>query len=187
MDLAGEIALENLKLTWQAIGYDIDIISVDGSDYGTQDREMFSPALFERYHEPYYKRVCDWIHTNTPWKVSKHCCGSIPRLIEPMIRGGIDILNPVQTSAVGMDAQTLADTFGDRITFWGGGVDTQRVLSFGTPDEVRRDVENRLRIFGPGGGFVWATIHNIQYTVPPENVVAALDTVRECGRYPLTG
>lgn len=185
MDLAGEIALENLKLYREAIGDDIDIISVDGSDYGSQDREMFAPALFERYHEPYYKRVCDWIHSNTSWKISKHCCGSIPRLIEPMIRGGIDILNPVQTSAVGMDAQHLKDSFGDRITFWGGGVDTQHVLSFGTPDEVRHDVEQRLRTFGPGGGFVWTPIHNIQYNVPPENVVAALTTVRDCGQYPI--
>ncbi|MBZ0302747.1 MAG: methyltransferase [Anaerolineae bacterium] len=185
MDLAAERALENLKLYQEAIGTDIDIISVDGSDYGSQDREMFSPALFERYHEPYYKTICDWIHTQTPWKISKHCCGSIPRLIESMIRAGIDILNPVQTSAVGMDARTLKDTFGDRITFWGGGVDTQNVFSFGTPDDVRRDVEERLRIFGPGGGFVWAAIHNIQYTVPPENIVAALDAIRDYGQYPL--
>lgn len=185
MALAAERALDNLKLYWEAIGTDIDIMSVDGSDYGSQDRELFAPAVFEEYHEPYYKQICDWIHTCTPWKISKHCCGSIPRLIEPMIRAGIDILNPVQTSAAGMDAQHLKAAFGDRITFWGGGVDTQHVLNFGTPDEVRQDVQQRLRIFGPGGGFVWATIHNIQYTVPPENIVAALDAVREYGRYPI--
>jgi uroporphyrinogen-III decarboxylase len=185
MDLAGEIALENLALYWEAIGGDIDIISVDGSDYGSQDREMFSPALFEKYYEPYYRQVCHWIHSHTPWKVSKHCCGSIPRLIEPMIRAGIDILNPVQTSAAGMDMESLKDRFGERITFWGGGVDTQNVLSFGTPEQVRRDVRRRLQVFGPGGGFVWAAIHNIQYHVPPENVVAALETVHEFGRYPL--
>lgn len=185
MDLAAEIAIDNLKLYWQAVGTDIDIISLDGYDYGSQDREMFSPALFEQFHEPCYKKQCDWVHQNTPWKISKHCCGSIPHLIEPMIRAGIDILNPVQTAAKGMDTRWLKDTFGNRITFWGGGVDTQRVLPFHTPDEVREDVMQRLQIFGPGGGFVWATIHNIQYDVPPQNIVAALETVRECGRYPI--
>lgn len=185
MDLAAEIAIDNLKLYWQAIGTDIDIVSLDGYDYGSQDREMFSPALFERFHEPCYKKQCDWIHQNTPWKITKHCCGSIPHLIEPMIRAGIDILNPVQTAAKGMDPRWLKNTFGDRITFWGGGVDTQRVLSFQTPQEVRKDVIRRLRIFAPGGGFVWATIHNIQYDVPPQNIVTALETVHECGHYPI--
>jgi uroporphyrinogen decarboxylase len=102
-----------------------------------------------------------------------------------MIRAGIDILNPVQTAAKGMDPRWLKNTFGDRITFWGGGVDTQRVLSFQTPQEVREDVIRRLRIFAPGGGFVWAPIHNIQYDVPPQNIVTALETVRECGHYPI--
>ncbi len=101
-----------------------------------------------------------------------------------MIRAGIDILNPVQTSAANMDPKWLKDTFGDRVTFWGGGVDTQRVLPFGTPEEVRADVTERMRIFAPGGGFIWNSIHNIQYDVPTENVVAALETARELGRYP---
>jgi uroporphyrinogen decarboxylase len=106
-------------------------------------------------------------------------------MIEPMIRAGIDILNPVQTSAGGMDAQWLQDTFGGRIVFWGGGVDTQRVLSFGSPEDVREDVAERVRVFGPGGGFVWAAIHNIQYNVPPENIVAAIETVHATGQYPI--
>ncbi|MCZ7543524.1 MAG: methyltransferase [Anaerolineae bacterium] len=184
-DLAAEVALDNLALYWEAIGEDIDILFMDGFDYGTQNAEMFSPALFEALYEPCYKKQCDWIHQHTPWKVAKHCCGSIPKLIEPMIRAGIDILNPVQTSAKGMDPQWLKDTFGDRLTFWGGGADTQRVLPFGTPEDVRRHVADRVRIFGPGGGFIWSAVHNIQYHVPPENIVAALDTVREAGRYPI--
>ncbi len=185
MDLGAEIALDNLKLYWEALGDTIDIIHLDGYDYGAQNGEMFSPALFERFHVPCYQAQCDWIHRHTPWKVAKHCCGSISRLIEPMIRAGIDILNPVQTSARGMDPRWLKETFGDRITFWGGGVDTQRVLAFGTPEEVRADVTERMRVFGPGGGFIWAAIHNVQYHVPPENVVAALDAAREGGRYPI--
>ena len=182
-ELAAEIAVDNLKLYWEAIGEDIDIIMIDGFDYGTQNAEMFSPAMFEELYVPCYKKQCDWIHQHTPWKIAKHCCGSIPNLIEPMIRSGIDILNPVQTSAKGMDPQWLKDTFGDRITFWGGGADTQRVLPFGSPEEVREHVAERVRIFGPGGGFVWATVHNIQYHVPPENVVAAIEAVHEFGQY----
>jgi uroporphyrinogen-III decarboxylase len=187
MDLGTEIAIDNLKLYWEAIGEDIDIIHIDGYDYGTQNREMFSPALFERFHEPCYKVQCDWIHHNTPWKIAKHCCGSVPNLIEPMIRAGIDILNPVQTSAMGMDPQWLKDSFGERIVFWGAGADTQRIFPFGTPEDVRQDVAKRISSFGPGGGFVWAAIHNIQYDVPAENIVAAIEAVHEFGRYPLEG
>lgn len=185
MDLGAEIAIDNLKLYWQTLGDNIDIIFIDGSDYGTQQREMFSPATFERFYEPCYQTQCSWIHQHTPWKIGKHCCGSIPNLIEPMIRAGIDILNPVQTSAAGMDPQWLKDTFGERITFWGGGVDTQQVLPFGTPAEVYEHVAERIRIFAPGGGFIWAPIHNIQHTVPPENIVAALQAVHDHGRYPI--
>jgi uroporphyrinogen-III decarboxylase len=185
MELGAEIAIENLMLYWEAIGDDIDIVHLDGQDFGTQNREMFSPALFETLYEPCYRAQCDWIHQNTPWKTAKHCCGSIPNLIEPMIRAGIDILNPVQTSAAGMDARWLKDTFGDRITFWGGGVDTQRILPFATPEEVYDHVVERLRIFAPGGGFVWSAVHNIQYPVPPENIAAAVEAVHDFGRYPI--
>ena len=136
MELGAEIAIDNLKLYREALGDTIDIIHIDGYDYGTQSREMFSPAHFETFYEPCYRTQCDWIHQNTSWQVAKHCCGSIPNLIEPMIRAGIDILNPVQTSAAGMDPRWLKDTFGDQITFWGGGVDTQRILPFATPAEV---------------------------------------------------
>lgn len=182
-DLATEIALDNLKLYWQAFGDSIDIIHLDGYDFGTQNREMFSPKTFQQFFEPCYKAQCDWIHQNTPWKTAKHCCGSIPKLIDAMIRAGIDILNPVQTSAAGMDPQRLKDTFGNQIAFWGGGVDTQHVLPFGTPEEVYNHVAERTKIMMPGGGFIWNSIHNIQYTIPPENILAAIDAVRDHGRY----
>jgi hypothetical protein len=185
MDLGAEIAVDNLTLYWEAMGEDVDIIHLDGQDFGAQNREMFSPALFERFYEPCYRAQCDWIHRNTPWKVAKHCCGSVPNMIEPMIRAGIDILNPVQTSSAGMDARWLKESFGDRITFWGGGVDTQRVLPFAKPEEVYEHVVERLRIFAPGGGFLWSAVHNIQYTVPPENIVAAIQAVHDFGRYPI--
>jgi hypothetical protein len=184
--LATEIALDNLKLYWEAIGDTIDVIHVDGDDFGTQNREMFSPRLFQELYVPCYQAQCGWIHGHTPWKTAKHCCGSIPTLIDPMIEAGIDVLNPVQTSAAGMDPRWLKDRFGDRITFWGGGVDTQRVLPFGTPQEVYEHVTERLKIFGPGGGFIWAAVHNIQYNVPPGNIVAAVQAVQDHGWYPLT-
>lgn len=184
MSLANEVALDNLKLYWEALGDTIDIFHIDGIDYGSQDREMFSPRTFKQHYVPSYEIQCGWIHQHTTWKIAKHCCGSITKLIEPMIEVGIDILNPVQTSAAGMDPQWLKATFGDRLTFWGGGVDTQRVLPFGTPDEVYAHVAERVRIFAPGGGFIWTTVHNIQYNVPPENIAAALQAVRDHGAYP---
>jgi uroporphyrinogen-III decarboxylase len=182
-DLATEIAIDNLKLYWEALSDTIDIIHLDGYDFGAQNRELFSPLIFERFFEPCYKAQCNWIHENTPWKTAKHCCGSIPQLIEPMIRAGIDILNPVQTSAAGMDPRWLKETFGDRIVFWGGGVDTQKILPFSTPEEVYQHVAERTKIMMPGGGFIWNSIHNIQYNVPPENIVAAIQAVQDCGRY----
>lgn len=186
MALADEVALENLALYWEALGDTIDIFHIDGYDYGSQDREMFSPRIFKKYYVPSYTTQIEWIHTHTPWKVAKHCCGSITKLIEPMIDSGIEVLNPVQTSAGGMDPQWLKDTFGDRVTFWGGGVDTQRVLPFGTPEEVYAHVAELVRIFAPGGGFIWTSVHNIQYNVPPENIMAALQAVRDHGTYPIT-
>lgn len=185
MDLAAEVAIDNLERYRQALGENIDIISIDGQDFGSQRSELFSPKLFEDFYEPCYKVQCDWIHRQTNWKVFKHCCGSIPNLIEPMIQAGIDIFNPVQTSAAGMDPRWLKATFGDRITFWGGGVDTQRVLPFGTPQEVYDDVVERIRVFAPGGGFIWSAVHNIQYAVPPQNIVAAIHAVHDVGRYPI--
>jgi uroporphyrinogen-III decarboxylase len=183
-DLATEIAINNLKMYWAAIGADIDIIHLDGLDFGTQNREMFSPKIFEKFFEPCYKVQCDWIHQNTPWKTAKHCCGSIPKLMEPMIRAGIDIINPVQINATGMNPGWLKGKFGKRITFWGGGVDTQRVLPFGTPEQVYSHVTETLKTFMPGGGFIWAAVHNIQYTVPPENIAAAVQAVHDHGHYP---
>lgn len=183
--LATEIAIENLKMYQQALGDNIDVIFIDGFDYGTQNREMFSPRIFEKLYVPCYTPQCTWIHENTSWKIAKHCDGSITRLIGPMIDAGIDILNPIQTSAAGMDPTWLKDTFGEQLVFWGGGVDTQRVLPFESPEKICQHVAEHMRIFAPGGGFVWATVHNIQYDVPPENVVTAFDAAYEFGHYPM--
>ena len=110
-----------------------------------------------------------------------HSCGSVMVLLPDFIKAGFDILNPVQTSAADMDPRQLKARFGDCLTFWGGGVDTQRTLPFGTPEEVRAEVRERLRILGPGGGFVFNTIHNVQARVPAENLLALYEAVRKYG------
>ena len=121
----------------------------------------------------------DWIHAHTTWKTFKHSCGAVLKLIPSMIESGFDILNPVQCSAAGMDPKTLKDTFGDRVVFWGGGVDTQKTLPFGTAAEVRQQVLRRCEIFAANGGFVFNSIHNAQAGTPQENIIAMFDAVRE--------
>jgi uroporphyrinogen-III decarboxylase len=140
---------------------------------------MQSQETFVEMYKPYYKKVNDWIHQNTSWKIFYHTCGAVEPLIADFIDMGMDILNPVQCSAAGMDPAHLKKTYGDRIVFWGGGVDTQRTLPAGTPGEVRSQVRERLETFSPGGGFVFAAIHNIVAKVPPENIIAMIDAIRE--------
>ena len=142
---------------------------------------MLSPRMFRDLFVPYFKRVFDWIHTNTEWKVFFHCCGSIFNLLPLFIECGVDILNPVQCSAARMGPESLKREFGDKLTFWGGGIDTQDVLPFGTPDAVRAQVQQRVEIFGEGGGFVFNPVHNIQHGVPAANIVACFDAAHEAG------
>jgi len=152
-------------------------------DLGTQHSQWISAELFRQVFAPRYKRVFDWIHRNTSLRVFFHCCGSIPGLIEPLIECGVDILNPVQTSADGMDPQWLKSTFGDRLTFWGGGVDTQHGLLFSSLEDLTADVRRRVKIFGPGGGYVFNPIHNLQPGSDPARIVACYDAAREAGVY----
>lgn len=121
----------------------------------------------------------NWKLFKTPWKTFKHSCGAVEPLIEGFIDSGFDILNPVQCSAAGMDPRTLVDKYGDRIVFWGGGVDTQKTLPFGTPEQVRLEVLERCEIFSRRGGFVFNAIHNILPNTPVDNIVAMIDAVRE--------
>ena len=128
---------------------------------------------------PRYKKINDWIHENTTWKTFKHSCGAVEGFMNAFIESGFDIINPVQCSAAGMEPQKLKDKYGDRITFWGAGIDTQKVLPYGTPEEVRAQVLKRLEIFSKNGGFVFNAIHNIQAKTPIENVTAMLEAVKE--------
>ncbi len=178
-DFQCEVALKNLEVYANTVGDLIDVIVICGTDFGTQSSQFCSPATFADLYAPYYKRMNDWIHAHTKWKTFKHSCGAIRPFMIPFIECGFDILNPVQCSAKDMEAPRLKADFGDRVTFWGGGVDTQRVLPFGTPDEVRVQVTERLRTFSVNGGFVFNTIHNIQARTPVANIVAMVDAIRD--------
>ncbi|MFQ6067041.1 MAG: uroporphyrinogen decarboxylase family protein [bacterium] len=180
-----DIALRNLERIYQTVGNKVTVVFVTGTDFGMQTGSFISPQVYRDLYQPFHKRINDWIHEHTKWRTFIHSCGSVRALIEDFITAGFDILNPVQCSASHMDPSGLKGEFGDRISFWGGGVDTQHTLPFGTPDEVRREVSKRIRIFGPGGGFVFNAIHNIQARTPVENVLAMFETVRDCGHYPL--
>ena len=174
-----EIGIQNLETFHNIVGDTIDALFVCGTDFGTQTSTFCSPDTFNSLYAPYYKQVNDWIHANTSWKSFKHSCGAVEPFIQAMIEAGFDILNPVQCSATGMAPEHLKETFGDRITFWGGGVDTQKTLPFGTPSEVREEVLERCKVFSKNGGFIFNTVHNIQANTPVENIVSMLDAVRE--------
>lgn len=173
-----EIALANLERLHKVIGNGVDAVFVCGTDFGTQTGQFCSPATFRDLYLPYYKQTNAWIHEHTAWKTFKHSCGAVVPLIPLIIEAGFDILNPVQCSATGMDPATLKAAYGDRLVFWGGGVDTQRTLPFGTPEQVKREVTERLRLFSPGGGFVFDAIHNVQANTPVANIVAMFDAIR---------
>ncbi len=172
-----EIAIENLGRIYQAVGNKVHVVYLDGTDLAAQNTLFCGPEGYRELYLPSSKKLNDWIHANTKWKTMKHCCGGCEPLIEGFIEAGFDILNPVQTSAKGIDAHLLSEKYGDRIVFWGGGVDTQQTLPFGTADEVRRQVAERVKIFSEKNGFVFAAIHNIQSNTPVENVVAMFEAL----------
>ena len=180
-----EINLANLEKIHQAVGTRAAAAYLTGADLGAQNGPLVAPKTYRELFLPFHKQVNDWVHKHTTWKSFIHSCGSVFDLIEDFIAAGFDILNPVQCSAAHMDPAELKRKFGSRITFWGGGVDTQRTLPFGSPEDVRREVRERLERFGPGGGFVFNAVHNIQAQVPVANVLAMYETARNCGRYPL--
>lgn len=180
-----EVALQNLERIHAAVGERITAIFMSGTDFGMQTGPLISPKVYRSMYKPFQKTLNDWVHQKTTWKVFIHCCGGILPLIPDMIEAGFDIFNPVQTSAQGMHPQVLKDRFGSEITFWGGGIDTQKTLPFGTPEEVRRQVKERMQIFGRGGGFVFNSIHNVQAGIPVENLLALYQAIQEYRAYPL--
>jgi hypothetical protein len=174
-----DIALQNLETAMGIFGDNIDIAFICGTDFGTQDSQFCSVEDFNELYAPYYKKINDWIHSHTTWKTFKHSCGSINPLLPSLIEAGFDIINPVQINALDMDAAMLKREYGDQVTFWGGGVDTQKVLPFGKPDEVKKQVIDQCETLSRDGGFVFNTVHNIQANVPLENVIAMLDAIKQ--------
>ena len=177
-----DLAIRNYEMLWNTVGNQVDVVFTCGTDFGTQDSQFCSEEVFRELWLPYYKRLNDWIHTHTTWKIFKHSCGAVLPLIPAMIDSGFDILNPVQINAKDMDSKVLKEQFGDQLVFWGGGIDTQRVLAFGTKEEVRRQVMEQCEILGKDGGFVFNTVHNIQANVPVENVITMIETLNEIRR-----
>jgi hypothetical protein len=174
-----EIAIANMEKISEATGDLYDVMFLCGTDFGTQTGTFCSSDTYDELWHPYYKKINDWIHVNTSWKTFKHSCGAVENFMSHFIESGFDIINPVQCSATGMDPQTLKKRYGDQLVFWGGGVDTQQTLPFGTPAEVRAQVLERCEIFSENGGFVFDAIHNVQANTPVENMVAMMDAVKE--------
>jgi uroporphyrinogen decarboxylase len=166
-----------------------DLIDVHfaADDLSGQDRPLISPKLYRRLIKPRQARILQTIKARTKARIFYHSCGAIDEFIPDLIEIGVDIINPVQVSARGMDSAYLKKKYGRNLSFWGGGCDTQKVLSFGSPHDVAAEVRRRIADLAPGGGFVFNPVHNIQPHVPPENVVALFETAREHGRYRTIG
>ncbi len=166
------------------VGEYVDIV-VTGDDVASQAGPMMSPAMYRRLIKPHHARMFAAIRENTKAKIYLHSCGNVYRLIGDFIEIGVDLLNPVQVSAGEMgDTARLKREFGDRLSFC-GGIDTQKVLPFGSPEDVRAEVRRRIRDLAPGGGYIAAAVHCLQPDVPVENVLAMCDEVMKAGQYPL--
>ncbi len=191
MDLAGDPDLARLvmeKVLEVKLAYweralpevgDAANVLVEADDLGGQDRTLFSPRTYRQLVKPLHRELFDYLHARTRAKVFFHTCGAVRELIPDLVEIGVDILNPVQVSAANMDTAELKREFGRDLVFWGGGVDTQRVLGAGTPDQVRAEVLRRVDDLRGDGGFVFATVHNIQPNVPAENLLAMRAALRE--------
>jgi uroporphyrinogen-III decarboxylase len=158
-----------------AVGGRVQILQI-ADDFGTQNAPFLSVRAFRELLLPAYKRGLDWIHQHTNWKVLLHSDGALVPLLPSIIEMGVDILNPVQTTAAGMDPRRLKAEFGGRLAFWGGSCDCQGTLTRGTPAQVAAETRAHLDALAPGSGHVFASVHNIQANVPPENIVALFDT-----------
>lgn len=176
--------LQYWKLMLKEMGNLVDIVS-EGDDMATQESLIISPKLYRSMLKPLHRELFCFIRKNAkkPIFINFHSCGAIKELIPDLIEIGINSLHPVQVSATGMDTKKLKKEFGQDLTFWGGGVDTQHILSRGTSEEVRDEVKRRIDDLAPGGGFIFAAVHNIQADVPPKNIMAMWEAFNEYGKY----
>lgn len=164
------------------VGDIVDVVMI-GDDVAGQDGPLFSPDFYRKFVKPRHKKLIQHIKSLTSAKIWYHTCGGCSEYIPELIDNGIDILNPIQISAANMEPQNLKDAFGKDIVLWGGGIDTQHVLPFAKPVEIREHVRRNLEIFKPGGGYVFNSVHNIQAGVPAENIIAMYDAAYEFGFY----
>lgn len=178
LDALMEQHLAMLERVCQAVGDIADILRF-GDDLGMDNGPLMSPDVYRQLFKPRHKQLCEYVKNHSQMHTFLHSCGSIYKLIPDLIEAGYDIINPVQTNCVDMEPERLKREFGRDITFWGGGCDTRSVINRGTPAEVKAHVLKRLDIFAPGGGFVFNTVHNILPEVPPENIIAMFEAIRE--------
>ncbi len=177
-----EVALENYKRVHDLVGDKLTAVFVSGTDFGTQDRLFSSVDNYRQLFKPFHLKINNWIHDHTSWKTFMHSCGAIKELLPDFIEAGFDIINPVQISAAGMDPYKLKKEYGKFLTFWGGGVDTQKILALGSAAEVKEQVKKMIEIFNNDGGFVFNTVHNIQANVPLDNILAMLEVIQKYRR-----
>ncbi len=156
-----------------------------GDDFGTEEGPQISVEIFREFYKHRFEELFSIVKRRSKMFIYFHSCGSIYPIIKELIDAGIDAINPVQISAKGMDPEKLKRDYGEQVTFWGGGADTQHVLPFAKPEEVVEHVKKLIKIFAPGGGFVFASVHNIQPPTPPENIIAMFETAYKYGKYPI--
>ncbi len=184
LDIITEIKMKYWARALELVGPNVMMVS-EADDLASQNRCLVSPDLYRKLIKPRHTKLFAFIQkqARVPVKIFYHSCGAISELLPDLIESGIDVLNPVQVSAAGMDTRELKARFGNSLTFYGGGVDTQEVLPHGRPQQVRDEVKRRIDDLAPGGGFIFNTVHNIQADVPPENILAMWETVHEYGVY----
>ncbi|HWH70747.1 MAG TPA: uroporphyrinogen decarboxylase family protein [Candidatus Sulfotelmatobacter sp.] len=184
LDTIMEVKMRYWERALQLVGSNVMMVS-EADDLASQNRCLVSPELYRKLIKPRHTQLFSFIkrQARVPVKIFYHSCGAVSPILPDLIESGIDVLNPVQVSAAGMDTKELKKRFGKDITFYGGGVDTQHILPQGTPQQVRDEVKRRVEDLAPGGGFIFNTVHNIQSDVPPENIVAMWEAVREFGSY----
>jgi uroporphyrinogen decarboxylase len=184
LDIITELKMQYWGQALDTVGPNVLVVS-EADDIATQRGPIISPAMYRTFIAPRHRRLFDFIRKRAQARVHifYHSCGAVKDLIPQLLDEGIDVLNPVQVSADGMDTAELKRRYGSSLTFWGGGVDTQHVLPHGTPQQVRDEVRRRVEDLAPGGGFVFSTVHNVQADVPPENYMAMWEALQEHGAY----
>ncbi len=178
LDALMEVHMQTLEKVCNAVGDVVDILRF-GDDLGMDSGPFMPPEIYKKLFKPRHSQLCNYVHKNSNMKTFLHSCGSIHELMPDLIEAGYDIINPVQTNCRDMEPEKLKRDFGKDITFWGGGCDTRTILNRATPAEVKKHVHERLKIFMPGGGFVFNTVHNILPEVKPENIMAMFEAIEE--------